>query len=73
MVSTVRVNAVHGRDFHPLTDHMNKGENRDFSAFRFSLHLMLEQVLSNLIFCLMILQKATHKSCTIKLACCSGC
>ena len=42
MVNTVWVNA-HGRDLHPLTDHMTKlrnftkEENRDFSAFRFSL------------------------------------
>ena len=55
MVSTVWVNDDHGRDFHPLTDHMsklrnfNKEENRDFSAFRFSLQLMLEQALTNLI------------------------
>ena len=47
MVNTVRVNADHGHDFHPLIDHMTKGENRDFLAFGFSLHLMLEQVLSN--------------------------
>ena len=45
MVSTMRVNADHGRDFNPLADHMTKlknftkGKNRDFSAFRFSLHL----------------------------------
>ena len=63
MVNTVRVIADHGRDFNPLADHMTKlrnftkGENRDFSAFRFSLHLMLEQALSNLIVCLMISQK----------------
>ena len=38
-----------------------KGENRDFSAFRFSLHLMLEHALSNLIVCLMILQKLQTK------------
>ena len=48
MVNTVQVNANHGRDLHPLANHMTKlqnftkGENRDFSAFRFSLHLMLE-------------------------------
>ena len=33
---------------------VTKGENCDFSAFRFSLHLMLEQALSHLIVCLMI-------------------
>ena len=40
------VNANHGHDFSPLADHMTKlpnftkGENHDFSAIRFSLHLM---------------------------------
>ena len=44
MVNTVWVNADHGRDAHPLADHMTKlhnftkEQNRDFSAFRFSLH-----------------------------------
>ena len=42
MVNTVWVNADHGSDLHPLGDH-TKEENRDFSAFRFSLQLMLEQ------------------------------
>ena len=43
MVNTVWVNADHGHDFHPLADHMTKlknftkEQNRDFSAFRFSL------------------------------------
>ena len=43
MVNTMCVNANHGRDFHPLADHMaklrnfTKEQNRDFSAFRFSL------------------------------------
>ena len=61
MVNTAWVNAGHGRDFHPPADHMTKfqnftkEENRDFSAFRFSLQLMLEQV------CLMILQKQHTK------------
>ena len=41
MVTTVQVNANYARDFDPLADHMTKlqnfikGENRDFSAFRF--------------------------------------
>ena len=67
MVNTVWVNADHGRDLHPLADHMTKlrnftkEENRDFSAFRFSLQLMLEQALSNLIVCLMISQKLQTK------------
>ena len=47
MVKTVWVNADYGRDFNPLTDHMTKlrnftkEENRYFSAFTFSLQLML--------------------------------
>ena len=55
MVNTVQVSADHGHDFNALADHMTKlrnftkGENHDCSAFRFSLHLMLEQALSNLI------------------------
>ena len=63
MVSTVWVNTDHGRDFHPLADHMTKlrnftkEENHDFSAILFSLQLMLEQELTNLIVCLMISQK----------------
>ena len=72
MVSTVWVNADHGRDFHPLAGDMTKlriftkEENRDLSAFRFSL--------TNLIVCLMIShKKTTYKSCTNELACCSGC
>ena len=74
MVSTVRVNANHGRDFSPLADHMTKlnnftmAKNLDFLAFRFSLHLMLEQFnsLSD------DFTKSTYKSCTNELACCSG-
>ena len=63
MVNTVWINADYGSDFHPLADHntnlrhFTKEETRDFSAFRFSLHLMLEQALSNLIVCLTISQK----------------
>ena len=59
MANTVRVNADHGRDFHPLADHrtklrnFTKGEIREFSAFPFSLYLTLDQTLSNLIVCLM--------------------
>ena len=65
MVNTVWVNADHGRDLHPLANHMTKlrnftnEENSDFSAFRFSLQLMLEQALANLIVCLTILHKNT--------------
>ena len=50
MVKTVLVNADHGRNLNPLTDHttklrnFTKGENHDFSAFPFSLHLMLQQL-----------------------------
>ena len=60
MVNTVLVNADHRRDFHPLADHMTKlqnftkEENHNISAFRFSLQLMLEQAITNLIVCLMI-------------------
>ena len=51
MVNTVWINADHGRDLHLLADHMTKLRNftkkeyHDFSAFRFSLQLMLEQTL----------------------------
>ena len=64
MVDTVWVNAD---DFHPLTNHMTKlknftkEENRDFSAVLFSLQLMLEQALTNLIVCLMISQNLHTK------------
>ena len=50
MVNTVWVNADHGRDLHPFI----KEENRDFLAFRSSLHKMVEQALTNLIVCLII-------------------
>ena len=49
MVNTVWVSADYGCDVHRLADHMTKlrnftkEENRDFSAFRFSLQLTLEQ------------------------------
>ena len=55
MVDTVRVNAVHRRDFHPLTNHMiklknfTKSEIHEFSIFLFSLHLIFDQTLSNVI------------------------
>ena len=66
MVNTLRVNANHGRDFHPLADHMpklrnfTKGEIREFSAFPCSLHLMFDQTLSNLIVCLIISHTKLH-------------
>ena len=74
MVNNVRDN---GRDFYLLADHMTKlqnykGGNRDFSAFRYSLHLILEQALHNLIVCLMISQKNYIKNSTNELACHSG-
>ena len=72
MANTVWVNADHGHDLHLLADHITNLQNRDFAAFRFSLQLMIEQALTNLIFCLMISQKTTYKSCTNELACCSG-
>ena len=39
MVNTVRINADHGRDFHPLANHISKGEICEFSAFPFSLNV----------------------------------
>ena len=78
MVNTVWVNADHGRDLRPLADHttklrnFTKEENRDFLAFRFSLQLMLEQALTNVILCLMISQKTTYNSLVNVLACCRG-
>ena len=57
-INTVWVNADHGCDFHPLSYHMTKlnkftkEEIFYFSAFHFSLQLMLEHVLINLIVCL---------------------
>ena len=56
----MRVSADHGRDFRPLTGHLTKLKNftkvgiREFSAFPFSLQLMLDQTLSNIIVCLVI-------------------
>ena len=50
MVSTLRVNADHGRDHH-LADHMKKllnftkGETREFLAFPVSLILMFDQTI----------------------------
>ena len=41
--------------------HFTKEENRDFSAFQFTLQLMLEQALTNLIVYLMISQKLHTK------------
>ena len=59
-------------DYMTKLRNFTKGENRDFSAFNFSLHLMLEQELSNVIVCLVISQKTTYKSCTNEIACYSG-
>ena len=61
MLNNVRVNADHGRDFHPLADHMTllrnftTGEIREFSTFPFSLHLR------HLIVCLVISQNKKLK------------
>ena len=70
IVNTARVNANHGRDFHPLADYMTKLQNftkdeiRDFSAFPFSLKLMFDQTLSNLIVCPVHgFTKTTYNSC----------
>ena len=60
MVNSVWVNADHGHDFQPLTNHMiklknfTKGEICESSSFPFSLQLMCDQTLSNLIVCLTI-------------------
>ena len=67
MVSNVWAKADHGRDFHPLADHMTKlrnftkEENLDFSAFRFSLQLIIEKARINFIVCLMISQNLQTK------------
>ena len=61
------VNVDHGHNLHLLADHMTqlqnftKEKNRDISAFRFSLQLMLEQALTNLADCLTISQKLHKK------------
>ena len=68
MVNTVWVNADHRHDLHPLADHMTKlrnftkQENRHCSAFQFSLQLMFERALTNLIICLMISQKSHNRA-----------
>ena len=68
MVNTLHINADPERDFHPLTDHMTKLRNfttkddiREFSAFPFSLQLMFDQTLCNLIVCLLNSQKLHTK------------
>ena len=46
MENILRVSADHGREFHPLADHMTKlrkGKNCELSAFPFSLQLMFDQ------------------------------
>ena len=58
----MHVSTDHQRDFRPLDDHITKlqhftkGEIREFSPFPFSLDLMFDQTLSNLIICLVISQ-----------------
>ena len=62
MINTLRVNAKHGCDFRSLADHMTKFRNLNlhkseilaFSTFPFSLQLMFDQTLSNVITCLKI-------------------
>ena len=70
MVNTLRVNAHRARDFHPdrsMADHVTKLHNftkieiRELSAFLFSVQLMFDQRLTNLIVCLMISQKRCAK------------
>ena len=66
MVNTLQVKADHGCDFHPLADRVTKLRNftkvdiREFSAFPFSLQLMFDQMLTNLIVCLMISHTKLH-------------
>ena len=67
IVDIQMVNTDHGRDFHPLADNMTKirtftkGEIREFSTFPFSLYLMFDQTLSNILVCLTILQNYMQK------------
>ena len=55
MINTVWINADHRHDFHLLADHMTKlrnftkGDICGFSVFPFSLQLMFDQILSNII------------------------
>ena len=57
MVNTARFDADHGRDLHPLVDHMTmllnftKDEIREISAFPLSLQLLFDQTLSKIAFC----------------------
>ena len=75
MVSTLWVDADHGRDLHPLADHMTKlinfikEENRDFSAFRLSLQLIQLTTVNSFSD---DFTKTTYKNCTNELVCCSG-
>ena len=78
MVNTVRISANHGRDFNPLTDHITKlqnftkGENHDFSAFRFSLFFTLSLTIFFLFNSLSDdFTKTSFKSCTNEPACCN--
>ena len=67
MVNTVQVNSNHWHDFSPVANEVTKLKNftkcgnRDFSAFQFSLHLMLEQALNNVIVYVMISQNNIKK------------
>ena len=76
MVNPVWVNADHGRDFQPLADHMKKlrhftkEENLDFSAFCF--FTSVNACTSINFLKLSDFTKSTYKSCTNKLARCSG-
>ena len=57
------VNADHGRDFHPLADHMTKLQYftmAEFSVFSFSLDLIFHQTLSNLIVYNLIASQKLH-------------
>ena len=67
LVNTIRVIPDNRLDFHPLAyhttklRHFNSGDICEYSTFPFSLDLMFDQTLSNLILCLTISQKKVHK------------
>ena len=56
-----RVKFMNFQRFHFHFANFTKGEIHEFSAFPFSLHLIFDQTLSNLIVCLMISQNLQYK------------
>ena len=69
MVNTVWVNADHGRDLHPLADHMttlkftkfHQGRKSTFFSISICFQLILEQALTNVIACPTISQNCVQK------------